>query len=175
MPATTRKTIHEALRHTILKWIDFFYPLFKRYFSLQTFRYAAAGGINTALDIGLFSYCYNFILKKQMVHLGIISISPHIAAMFMALCISLPTGFYLNRYVVFQQSGLKGHTQLFRYMLVVAICILLNYIFLKIFVELLGWYPTISKIATTVLVVVFSYISQTFYFFKAKPDKNETE
>ena len=50
MPATSRK-IHSrnALRHTILKWIDFFYPLFKKYLSLQTFRYAAAGGINTAL------------------------------------------------------------------------------------------------------------------------------
>ena len=28
------------------------------------------------LDIGLFSYCYNFILKKQMVHLGFINTEP---------------------------------------------------------------------------------------------------
>jgi hypothetical protein len=32
----------------------------------------------------------------------------------------------------------------------------------------LGWYPTISKIVTTAFVVIFSYISQTFYFFKPK-------
>lgn len=166
---------HNATRRTILKWIDVFYPLFKKWLSLQTFRYAAAGGVNTLLDISLFSFSYNIILKKQMVSLGFITVSPHIAALFMALSISLPTGFYLNRYVVFQQSGLRGKTQLLRYILVVVICIVLNYIFLKIFVEYLGWYPTISKISTTVVVVVFSYVSQTFYFFKAKPDTAQTD
>jgi len=75
--------------------------------------------------------------------------------------------------VVFQQAGLKGHTQLLRYVLVVAICIMLNYIFLKLFVDYLGWYPTVSKIATTVVVVIFSYISQTFFFFKAKPSADD--
>ncbi|WP_428329470.1 GtrA family protein [Mucilaginibacter sp.] len=162
------KKIHESTRRAILQLIDLFYPLFRRWFSLQTFRYAACGGINTVLDIGLFSVSYNLILKKRMLNLGVFTLSPHIAAMLMALCVSLPTGFYLNRYVVFQQSGLKGHSQLMRYILVVAICIVLNFIFLKLFVDYLGWYPTPSKIATTAVVVIFSYVSQTFYFFKAK-------
>jgi len=163
------KKVHEFIRTIILQVIDFFYPLFRKVFSLQTFRYAACGGVNTILDIGLFAINYNFILKKHEVVLGAVTISPHIAAMLLALCISLPTGFYLNRYVVFQESGLRRRSQLFRYVLVVIICICLNYIFLKLFVEVFGWYPTLSKIATTAIVVVFSYISQTFYFFKKKP------
>lgn len=167
------KKIHNNIRHTILQVIDIFYPLFRKWLSLQTFRYAACGGVNTVFDIFLFAVSYNFVFKKHQVVLQFITISPHIAALLLALCISLPTGFYLNRYVVFQQSGLKGRHQLFRYILVVFICIILNYIFLKIFVESFGWYPTISKIATTAIVVIFSYISQTFYFFKAKPSVNE--
>jgi len=135
---------------------------------LQTFRYAACGGINTFLDIALFSVSYNFILKKHNVHLTGLTMSPHIASLFMALFISLPTGFYLNRYVVFQQSGLRKRAQLSRYVLVVGISILLNFVFLKLFVDYLHWYPTISKIVTTVIVVIFSYTSQTFYFFKQK-------
>ena len=162
------KRIHESIRHAILSLIDFFYPLFKRFFTLQTFRYAACGGVNTLLDIGLFYVSFNFILKKNELVLPFITISPAIAAFILGSSISLPIGFYLNRYVVFPQSGLKGHHQLQRYLLVVLMCIGLNYIFIKLFVEYFGWYPTIAKIATTFIVVIFSYVSQTFYFFRVK-------
>jgi len=162
------KNIHESTRRTILLLIDVFYPPFKKIFSLQTFRYAACGGVNTFLDIFLFFVSYNFVLKKNDLVLPFVTISPHIAAFILGSSISLPIGFYLNRYVVFPQSGLKGHHQLQRYLLVVVMCICLNYIFLKLFVDYLGWYPTVSKIVTTFIIVVFSYTSQTFYFFKAK-------
>ena len=135
---------------------------------LQTFRYAACGGVNTLLDISLFYFSYHFILKEHLVNLGLLSLSPHIAAMFLDLSITLPTGFYLNRYVVFPQSGLKGRSQLLRYVFVVGICIVLNYAFLKLFVDYLGWYPTIAKVATNVIVIIFSYTSQTFYFFRQR-------
>jgi putative flippase GtrA len=162
------KKIHQFLRQTILSLIDLFYSPFKKIMPLQTFRYAACGGVNTLLDISLFAISYNLVLKKQNLSLGFVTLSPHIASLFMALCISLPTGFYLNRYVVFQQSGLRRRSQLMRYVLVTSICIVLNFIFLKIFVDYLGWYPTPAKITTTVIVVFFSYFSQTFYFFKSK-------
>src|ERR1700743_420356 len=160
--------LHHWLRHTILQVIDFFYPLFRRMMSLQTFRYAACGGINTFLDIATFFVGYNYVLRKQDIDTPWFTISPHIGALILGMSISIPVGFYLNRYVVFQQSGLKRRSQLQRYLLVVFTCILLNYIFLKLFVDYLGWYPTTSKILTTVIVIVFSYPSQTFYFFKAK-------
>ena len=160
--------IHNKIRASIFKIIDFFYPLFKKILPLQVFRYAACGGVNTFLDIFLFFVSYNFILKKNPLVLPFITISPPIAAFILGSSVSLPIGFYLNRYVVFPESGLKGHHQLQRYLLVVLICIIINYFFLKLFVEYLGWYPTIGKIATTMIVIVFSYTAQTFYFFKTK-------
>ena len=166
------KKIHETIRRNILRWIDVFYPFFKKWLSLQTFRYAACGGVNTCLDISLFSFAYNFIFKKHMLALGPFTMSPYIAALFFDLCITIPTGFYLNRYVVFPRAGLKGHIQLFRYIFVVAICIVANYGFLKLFVGYLGWYPTPAKIVTTALVAIFSYSSQTFYFFRQKHPHN---
>lgn len=136
---------------------------------IKTFRYLACGGGNTVLDILIYFISYNFILDKSIVDLRYFSISPHIAAFIIAFLITFPTGFLLMRYIVFTDSILKGRVQLFRYFLLVFVCILLNYIFLKFFVEQLGFYPTISKILTTVIVVSFSYMTQRYYTFKQAP------
>ncbi len=162
------KEFHYLVRNTILHIIDFFYPLFKRFFTLQIFRYLACGGANTSLDIVLFFISYNFIFDKQNVHLGYVTLSPHIASFLLAFTVTFPLGFYLSRYVVFQHSELRKRTQLTRYFLVVLGCIFFNYAFLKFFVEHLSWYPTIAKMVTTLLVVGFSYLSQTYFSFNSK-------
>jgi putative flippase GtrA len=151
--------------HTFL---DFFYPLFKRFFDKTTYYYAACGGMNTIFDLFLFFISYNFILHKQMVALPFIVISPHIAAFIIAFLFSFPTGFLLMRYVVFRSSYLKGSVQLFRYFLSVCISLFLNYIFLKIFVEQLHFYPTVSKFIITFIVVGFSYVAQKYFSFKTE-------
>ncbi len=136
--------------------------------TLETFRYAACGGFNTALDIIIFFVCYNFVFDKQVVHFANLSISAHIASFLAAFVITFPIGFYLSRYVVFSNSNVRGRTQLIRYFLLVLGCIGLNYMFLKIFVEIFHIYPTVAKIITTVIVVVFSYVMQKHFTFKTK-------
>jgi putative flippase GtrA len=114
----------------------------------------------------LFFVSYNFILHKAAVHIGSITIGAHIAAFLIGFMVTFPIGFYLSRYVVFQETSVKKATQLAKYFTVVFGCLLLNYAFLKIFVDLFGWYPTPSKILTTVFVVAFSYVSQKNFTFK---------
>lgn len=160
------KKLHRFIKINIFKIIDAFYPLFRKLMPLRTFRYAACGGGNTLFNFFIFFVSYNFILKKQLVELGFIAISPHIAAFIMAFCITFPIGFYLNLFVVFEGSYLKKRTQLFRYFLVTIISILLNYLFLKLFIEQIGWYPTPSMILSTGFVILFSYFSQTNFSFK---------
>jgi len=162
------KRIHNTVRHLILSIIDFFYKPFKKFLPLQTFRYAASGGANTVFDIVMFSVGYNFIFKKENFTIFNFTFTPYIASMIFAFCFSQPTGFYLNRYVVFQDSGLKRRTQLIRYLTVVFICIIFNYLLLKLFVGYFGWYPTPSKVLATFLIIIFSYSSQTYFFFKTK-------
>ncbi|SJZ41512.1 Putative flippase GtrA (transmembrane translocase of bactoprenol-linked glucose) [Chitinophaga eiseniae] len=156
------------LRRIILQIIDFFYQPFARVMPRQTFRYLACGGGNTAMDILLYFICYNFVLQKEMIHLPFIDISAHIAALFMSMAVTFPTGFLLSKYVVFSDSNLRGRVQLFRYFLLVGICILLNYFLMKLFVDRLHFYPTIGKIFTTALVVIFSYLTQKKFTFKVK-------
>ncbi|HEY8387888.1 MAG TPA: GtrA family protein [Parasegetibacter sp.] len=163
------------LRSFIVNFIDFFYPPFRKLMPLQTFRYIACGGGNTLLDICLFFLAYNFIFAKKIFYIFGFAMTPHIAALLFALCITFPIGFLLSKYVVFEQSNLRGKTQLIRYLAIVIVCIFLNYLCLKIFVERFGIYPTVSKILTTVIVVCFSYVSQKRFSFKVSPVLEEAK
>lgn len=160
------RKLHEHTRKLILWGVDLFYPLVKRFMPLQTFRYAACGSFNTSLDIILFFISYNYILDKQPVHVGFLTIGPHIAAFLIGFTVTFPIGFYLSRYVVFQATSVAKREQLGKYFMVVLGCLFLNYAFLKLFVDVLGWYPTPSKLLTTVFVVAFSYVSQKHFTFK---------
>ena len=162
------RKIHYQLRAGILDMVDFFYPLFRKFMPLQTFRYAACGGGNTLLNLTCYFISYNFILAKHDLDLGFITFKPHIAALFISFLITFPIGFYLSMYVVFHGSYLKKRIQLFRYFLVVMGCMVINYIFLKIFVESFHWFPTPSQVLTTGIVIVFSYFSQRHFSFKTE-------
>ncbi len=159
-------TIHQRVKQFILNIIDWFYPPFKKFMPYQTFRYAACGGGNTLLNIALYFVSFNYILKKQHLNIGFVTISSHIAAFLMAFIVTFPIGLYLNMFVVFKGSNLRKRIQLFRYFLVVMICIFLNYILLSIFVDILKWYPTPSMVLATCLIIVFSYLSQLKFSFK---------
>lgn len=154
------------MKKRIEYFLDLIYPFFSKFFDKTTFRYAACGGTNTIFDLFLFFIIYNFILQKQNVDLSFIVVSPHIASFLLAFLISFPTGFYLNKTIVFQESYLRGRVQLFRYFLTVCMSLFLNYVFLKLFVEQLHIYPTISKFITTFFVVGVSFVSQKYFSFK---------
>jgi putative flippase GtrA len=100
--------------------------------------------------------------------LGFVTISPHIAALFVTFPITLFTGFLLQKYVTFTASDLRGREQLIRYIAVVGVNLLINYFGLKLLVELLHFYATPSKMVVTVICTIFSYFSQKTFTFKVK-------
>lgn len=160
------------MKQLIIRVIDFFYPPFRKFVPLQTFRYIACGGGNTALDIFLYYISIHYLLPvhevsgEQIVSTPIGPMTPHIAAFIIAFAITFPIGFYLNRFVVFTGSTLRGRIQLVRYFMLVLACIGLNYFFIKLFVERFSFFPTVAKLLTTVIVVSFSYLTQKRFTFK---------
>ena len=153
--------------------LDFFYPPFKRFMPLQTFRYAACGGANTVLGLILFKILLVYVFKYENVELGFYTLKPHNAALFISFCVNFVVGFLLMRYVVFVDSNLRGRIQLFRYLLSFVFNLALNYFILKIFVEMFGWWPFLSQCLTTVIIVTVSYLSQKHFSFKIKPGQKE--
>ncbi len=160
-----RKLLH-VCRLSIVRTVDAFYFPFLRFIPIEIFRYGVTGGINTFFDILLYYIFYQFVLSRQLVDLGIIAISPHIAAFLIVFPITFFTGFMLAKYITFTASEVKGRIQLFRYWITVIAALFLNYLFLKFFVEYAAFDAVTAKMLTTIVVVGFSYISQRHFSFK---------
>ncbi len=146
--------------------IDFFYPPFSRYMDIQFFRYGAVGVSNLVFDWVLYFAIYNFVLQKQMLSLGFVTLSSHVAGLAIKFPIVLLSGFLLQKFVTFSSSELRGRIQLFRYLIVFFVNVVINYIGLKFFVDFLGFYPTPSNMIVSSLTIIVSYFSQKHYTFK---------
>ena len=158
------------MRKALLKIIDFFYPPFSKWLSIHTFRYIVSGGVNTVSGIVLYFVIYNYVLYQQDVILPFKPgmITAPVATLIIEAPLTFLIGFTLNKYIVFTKSELKGRIQMFRYAIVVGANLLLNFAMIKIMVETFDFYPTISKIITTVFLAVMSYFIQTHFSFKIK-------
>ncbi|GAB1416668.1 hypothetical protein MASR2M117_20740 [Paludibacter sp.] len=150
----------------IRRIVDFFYPPFSKYFTIEFFRYGVTGFANLVFDWILYFCSFHFILQKQMLHLGVVTLSSHIAALAFSFPISFISGFLLQKYVTFTSSALKGKIQIVRYGLVVLFNLCLNYFGLKLLVDIAGFFPTPSKMGITIIAIIISYISQKKFTFK---------
>jgi len=137
--------------------------------NLQTFRYAACGGVNTLTGLSVFYVAFKFILREKNLDLQFYVLEPYSAALFISFLISFPVGFFLMKYVVFPDSKTKGRIQIFRYLIAYIVNLILNYFLLRLFVEVLHIYPTIAQLITTAILIVFSYVFQRYFTFKATP------
>jgi len=135
---------------------------------VETFRYAACGGGNTLLGLLTYYIGYQFIFVRKNFDLGFFAFKPHVAALFLSFVVSFIVGFLLNKYVVFTGSSLRGRIQLFRYFLAFSFNLILNYLLLKLLVEIFHLDALLSQLLTTIVVVSISYLSQKHFSFKVK-------
>lgn len=134
--------------------------------TLQFFRYGVTGSANLVFDWVLYFVIYNFVLQQQMLSLGFVTLSSHVASFAIKFPIVLMTGFLLQKYVTFSHSEMRGHVQLFRYLIVFLVNLLISFVGLKFLVEWLRIYPTISNMLMSIITVFISYFSQKKYTFK---------
>lgn len=160
------RKIFEKIGSWIIIVIDFFYPPFSKYITRQFFRYGATGAANLMFDWILYFFIFNYVLQKHMLYLGIVTLSSHIATLAIKFPITLTTGFLLQKYVTFTESTNRGQEQLFRYYLIAFINLGLVYLGLKLFVDVLHFFPSIANAIVSILVTIFSYFSQKKFTFK---------
>lgn len=166
-----------TVRDFILPVIDFFYPPFKKLMPIQTFRYLLCGAANTVLGLVVFYISYHYIFKTENFHFKVYAFESYTASLILAFTASFLFGFFLMKYVVFDDSRIKGHVQLFRYLLVCTFNLLLNYALLKLAVEILHIYPIFAQVGTTFIVTIVSYLAQRHFSFRKKvlPDYIDEE
>ena len=151
--------------HTIL---DIFYPPFRKLMPLQTFRYAACGGINMVIGLLVYFIGYRYVFEKEVFDFGFFAFKPHVAALFLSFVVSFCLGFLLNKFIVFTSSTLRGRIQLFRYGFSFVVNLIINYLLLKLLVEVIHWPAMLSQVITTIIIVTISYLSQKHFSFSTK-------
>ena len=160
------RTFLKSFYNWIRSIIEFFYPPFRKYMPLQFFQYGMIGAFNLVFDWVLYFLIYTFVLKHQMLELGFLTISSHIATLVLKFPLVLVSGFLMQKYITFSNSVLKGRVQLFRYVLVFFVNLSISYVGLKIFVDVFNFYPTLSNMIISIFTIGVSYLSQKHYTFK---------
>ncbi len=157
------------LAQAIGRLIDFFYVRpFTGIMSKQMFRYAACGGGNMLLDLVWYFLIYHYVVAERYIDLGVVVMSPHVASLVVVFPITFLTGFWLNRNVAFCATEVGSGRQLLKYALSVVGSILLNYICIKLFVEVYHIWPTPAKGLTTAVCVIYSYLANRYFVFVGK-------
>lgn len=153
---------------SIIRLVDWFYirPV-ESLVSRQTFRYAVCSGVNfLVLNPFFYFLIYNYLVAYRFFDLGVVVVSPHIAAMLLVFPITFFIGFWLNRNVTFRQSSVRTRTQLVRYALSIGGSVLLNYVGMKFFVEGCGVWPTPAMLATTLITTIYSFLAAKYFTFR---------
>lgn len=157
------------MQQLLIRLVDWLYiTSFKRLVSRDIFAYGLCGGANMALDTLWYFVIYHYIVAERFIDLGVVVVSPHIASLIVVFPITFFTGFWLNRNVAFRATEYKTRGQLIRYALSVLGSIALNYFCMKLFVEHLYIWPTPSKMLTTAVSVVYSFLAAKYFTFRPR-------
>ncbi len=156
------------MRKAILTFIDFFHPPFRKYISLHNFRYLTTGGTTFMLSLVVYYISFYYIFKTEEIDIYHFTIKRGIAAYIIDFTIVIPFSFLMNRYVVFTHSEIRGRVQLFRFLNLQFINILLNIFLYKFLADVLSVYPTIARFFVGVLIAGFSYLYQHYFTFGVK-------
>lgn len=134
--------------------------------TLQFFRYGVTGAANVGFSLIIYYIVYNFVLRRQLLPLGLFTLSSHIGTLIIVFPFSNFFGFLLQKYVTFTESDLRGAVQLYRYFLIVFINLGVNAVVLKTLVDGFQFWVTPSQIIATFFCIFISYFSQKKYTFK---------
>ncbi len=137
---------------------------------LQTFRYAACGGGNMVLGFIIFTSVFHMVDRYKVVDFGFSVFKPHSFALFCSSSTVFVVGFFLNKYVVFTASNLRGRIQFFRYFLSSLSSFCINYFLLNALVLYLNMYPVLAQVIVTAIVVTISFFMQQYFTFKVKEE-----
>lgn len=161
------------MKKHLVNTIDFIYNLLpvpgmiRKVMKLQTFRYAFVGMLNLFYGVVQYWFIYNYLLFQQDVDLYVVTISAPVFALLLNFVITFFTGFFLVREIAFDESKVRSRTQLFRYAMVVALNLCINYGGIKLFVEVLAIYPSVSNALIQVITVNVSFLINKHFTFKA--------
>lgn len=162
-----------VVRLRLIKFFVFskFVPLPEKLYAIlrdQRSKYLFWGSFNVLLSWALYFVSFHFITQKQNINVfGWVTISPHIFSLLLSFGITFFTGFFFNYFMVFKAHGNQDlGKRLWRYFVSNMGSLVMNYVLLKVLVEMLHFYPTPSQIISTALITIYSFLMQKYFTFR---------
>lgn len=136
-------------------------------FQSKVFRYFLSAGLATWVDIMVYFLAFNYIYRKLDFDVfGLVTISAPTASLILSYTAGLITNFTVTKFLVFHESELETHKQLFRYVLVALLVLFLNYFLMSFLIRDLGWYPTIARAVSAVGIGMLSFVVHRSFSFR---------
>ena len=139
----------------------------KKIFQSKIFRYFISAGIATWVDVTVYFIAYNYIYQKSDINLfDKVTVSAATASLILSYTMGLMTNFLITKFLVFKESELETHKQLFRYIIVALVILVLNYSMMQVLIRHLEWYPTIARAVSALTIGVLSFVVHKTFSFK---------
>ena len=123
-------------------------------------RYLMAGGLNTAVGLGMYPFLY-IAIGKHFGYMGILVISQIICVTF---------SFFVNKFFVFRTKG-NISAEYLKFFTFHLAYLILNILGLPIMVELLDMNPIIAQTIFAMCIAITSYFWHNIITFKIKEQK----
>jgi len=141
---------------------------FTRIFDSRIFRYFISAGLATWVDVVVYFLAFNYLYEKtDIVFSEGIVIASTTASLVMSYTAGLITNFTLTKMLVFKESDLQTHQQLFRYVLVALLVLALNWLMMRFLIRSLEWYPTVARGTSAILIGVLSFSIHKVFSFRS--------
>ena len=125
----------------------------KIFLSKNFFLYIFLGGLATLLDWGSFA-------------IGVYILDLHyVLSVIVSFCVGAISNFSLNKYFNFKDDYKKVHYQFFAYLLVALVGLFITILLMYIFIDLLFMEKIISRILTSGIVFIYSFLGHKFFTF----------
>ena len=131
-----------------------------------------SAGVATLVDISVYFIAFNYIYQKQDVHLfDSLLITAPTAALLLSYTAGLITNFLITKFLVFHESDLETHKQLFRYILVALVVLALNYVLMRFLIRNLDWFPTLARACSAITIGILSFAIHKTFSFRVSKEK----
>ena len=146
----------------------------KKLLNSKVFRYFISAGIATWVDITIYFLAFNYIYQKSDIDMfGMVTVSAATASLILSYTCGLITNFLITKFMVFKESDLETHKQLFRYVLVAIVILGFNYVMMSFLIKKLEWYPTIARATSALTIGVLSFVIHKTFSFRVSAEKKE--
>jgi putative flippase GtrA len=142
--------------------------LVSRFANNTVVKFFLSAGIAFLVDVIVYYVFVNFIFGDDKVVFFGEKHSPNNLSLAISYSVGVVVNFFITKYAVFAESNLNSNKQFIRFSIVAAIGFFANYTLLRIFIEYLNFYPTLSRIASALSLGLVSFFVHKFFTFKIK-------